>query len=128
MEQVLRDPKDLHDRPETAATPSLLERLDAPVADGMDDQMAALSPEMRKTVLTEAGKETARIMASGVLAQMLAETRVSQRELDDTYGFDHTALSKAARGVGSRTGPQLWKLIALADALGYRIELTAKRK
>jgi hypothetical protein len=91
-------------------------------------QFDALSAAERKAVLEDAGKEAARVMASSVMAEMLAGCDKSQRELDETFGFDHTALSKAARGVGSKTGPQLWKLIALAEALGYEITVTARRK
>jgi hypothetical protein len=107
---------------------ALLERLATRSDSTASEQFAQLPAAERKSVLDQAGKEAARIMASGVLAEMLAGCGKSQRELDEDFGFDHTALSKAARGVGSQSGPQLWKLIALAEALGYEITLTARPK
>ena len=73
------------------------------------------------------GEALARPLGADVLAQMLNGSELSMREIGAQSGFDHTALSRIARG-DSKTGPTLWKVFALAEALGYRIELNAVKK
>ncbi|WP_299679405.1 helix-turn-helix domain-containing protein [uncultured Roseobacter sp.] len=87
----------------------------------------ALEPAERHAVFRDVGEELARTLGAQVIAQMLNGSDMSLREIGAQSGFDHTALSRIARG-DSKTGPTLWKVFALAEALGYRIELNAVKK
>lgn len=87
----------------------------------------ALSPSEKNAMFRDVGEELARTLGAQVIAQMLNDTALSGREIGAKLGFDHSALSRIARG-DSKTGPTLWKLFALAEALGYRIELNAVKK
>ncbi|GFE48476.1 hypothetical protein So717_02290 [Roseobacter cerasinus] len=87
----------------------------------------ALDPAERHAVFRDVGEELARTLGAQVIAQMLNGSGLSRREIAAQSGFDHTALSRIARGE-SKTGPTLWKVFALAEALGYRIELNAVKK
>ncbi|WP_187430896.1 hypothetical protein ROLI_009490 [Roseobacter fucihabitans] len=87
----------------------------------------ALSPVEKNAVFRDVGEELARTLGAQVVAQMLNGTPMSGREIGAQLGFDHSALSRIARGE-SKTGPTLWKVFALAEALGYRIELNAVKK
>lgn len=91
------------------------------------DAFDALSPGEKNAVFRDVGEELARTLGAQVVAQMLNDTPHSGREIGAKLGFDHTALSRIARGE-SKTGPTLWKVYALAEALGYRIELNAVKK
>ncbi|MDW3222696.1 MAG: hypothetical protein R8G34_07355 [Paracoccaceae bacterium] len=94
---------------------------------GHQTTFEALSPGEKNAIFRDVGEELARTLGAQVIAQMLKETPLSGREIGARLGFDHTALSRIARGE-SKTGPTLWKLYALAEALGYRIELNAIKK
>ncbi len=92
-----------------------------------DAAFDALAPAERHAVFRDVGEELARTLGAQVIAQMLEGSEMSLREIGAQSGFDHTALSRIARGE-SKTGPTLWKVYALAEALGYRIELNAVKK
>lgn len=92
-----------------------------------DAAFDALDPAERHAVFRDVGEELARTLGAQVIAQMLNGSELSRREIAAQSGFDHTALSRIARGE-SKTGPTLWKVFALAEALGYRIELNAVKK
>ncbi|MEP2639642.1 hypothetical protein [Roseobacter sp.] len=94
---------------------------------GFDAAFEALDPAEKHAVFRAAGEELARTLGADVIAQMLNGSDLSAREIGAQSGFDHTALSRVARGQ-SKTGPTLWKVFALAEALGYRIELNAVKK
>lgn len=88
----------------------------------LDGVLDGLPVEDRKAVFDEIGKEQARILGARLVAQMLDQTDLSSREIAATFGFDHAALSRMANGRAA-SGPTLWKLFALAEALGYDLEL-----
>lgn len=92
-----------------------------------DAAFDALDPAEKHAVFRDVGEELARTLGAQVIAQMLNGSDLSMREIGAQSGFDHTALSRIARGA-SKTGPTLWKVFALAEALGYRIELNAVKK
>lgn len=92
-----------------------------------DAAFDALDPAEKHAVFRNVGEELARTLGAEVIAQMLNGSDLSMREIGAQSGFDHTALSRIARGQ-SKTGPTLWKVFALAEALGYRIELNAVKK
>ncbi|MEM9636565.1 MAG: helix-turn-helix transcriptional regulator [Pseudomonadota bacterium] len=92
-----------------------------------DAAFDALDPAEKHAVFRSVGEELARTLGADVIAQMLNGSELSMREIGAQSGFDHTALSRIARG-DSKTGPTLWKVFALAEALGYRIELNAVKK
>ena len=92
-----------------------------------DAAFDALDPAEKHAVFRNVGEELARTLGADVIAQMLNGSELSMREIGAQSGFDHTALSRIARG-DSKTGPTLWKVFALAEALGYRIELNAVKK
>ncbi|MFK7882395.1 hypothetical protein [Roseobacter sp.] len=92
-----------------------------------EEAFDALSPAEKNAVFRDVGEELARTLGAQVIARMLNDTALSGREIGAKFGFDHSALSRIARGE-SKTGPTLWKVFALAEALGYRIELNAVKK
>ena len=92
-----------------------------------EEAFDALSPAEKNAVFRDVGEELARTLGAQVIAQMLNDTSLSGREIGAQFGFDHSALSRIARG-DSKTGPTLWKVFAVAEALGYRIELNAVKK
>lgn len=92
-----------------------------------DAAFDALDPAEKHAVFRNAGEELARTLGAQVIAQMLNGSDLSLREIGAQSGFEHSALSRIARG-DSKTGPTLWKVFALAEALGYRIELNAVKK
>lgn len=92
-----------------------------------EEAFEGLSPSEKNAVFRDVGEELARTLGAQVIAQMLNDTKLSGREIGAKLGFDHSALSRIARG-DSKTGPTLWKVFALAEALGYRIELNAVKK
>ncbi|WP_299964276.1 helix-turn-helix domain-containing protein [uncultured Roseobacter sp.] len=94
---------------------------------GFDAAFEALDPAEKHAVFRDVGEELARTLGADVIARMLNGSDLSLREIGAQSGFDHTALSRIARGQ-SKTGPTLWKIFALAEALGYRIELNAVKK
>lgn len=93
----------------------------------MDALFDAIPVEDRKAFFDEIGKDQARILGSRIVAQMLDETELSSREIDAEFGFDHAALSKMANGKAP-SGPTLWKLFALAEALGYDLSLSLTKR
>ncbi|MBW4707541.1 helix-turn-helix domain-containing protein [Roseobacter sp. YSTF-M11] len=95
--------------------------------DAYAEAFEALDASEKHAVFREMGEELARTLGARVIAQMLNDTPLSGREIGARLGFDHSALSRIARG-DSKTGPTLWKVYALAEALGYRIELNAVKK
>lgn len=106
------------------ATPPPLATLDEVAFDAAFD---GLAPAEKHAIFRDVGEELARTLGAEVIAQMLNGSELSMREIGAQSGFDHTALSRVARG-SSKTGPTLWKVFALAEALGYRIELNAVKK
>ncbi|WP_298971994.1 helix-turn-helix transcriptional regulator [uncultured Roseobacter sp.] len=109
----------------TSPTPEApLAALDETAFDAAFD---GLDPAEKHAVFRNVGEELARTLGAQVIAQMLNGSELSMREIGAQSGFDHTALSRIARG-SSKTGPTLWKVFALAEALGYRIELNAVKK
>ena len=93
----------------------------------LSDRLAQMSADDRKAVFDTTGKELAKLLGSDLVAQMLSETKLSQRAIDEETGYNHSALSRMARGE-AKSGPTLWKLFALADALGFKLELKLSRK
>ena len=77
---------------------------------------------LRKKVLTLASKEIATSLGSHVLLSMLAKRGMTMRQLARDTGFDVSVLSNIATGKGS-SGPELWTLIALADAMNLDLEI-----
>lgn len=92
----------------------------------LDNAFDAADAAQKQEILTQVGKDMARTVGANVVAQMLNATGLSGREIQKRYGFDHTALSRLARGE-SVSGPTLWKIFALASALGFTITLAAHR-
>ncbi|MCR9123246.1 MAG: helix-turn-helix domain-containing protein [Phyllobacteriaceae bacterium] len=88
----------------------------------LDAMFEAMSPDDRKAMFDGIGKDLARIAGAEALASMLRESGLSGREIDARFGYDHAALSRTANGK-SASGPTLWRLYALAEALGFDIEL-----
>ncbi len=81
----------------------------------------------RKEILTLASKEIASSLGSHVLLRMLAESGVSMREIARRSGFDVSVLSNIAKGRRT-SGPELWTLIALADAMDLDLELSFSKR
>lgn len=92
----------------------------------LDDAYEAMPASEKKDILEQVGKDLAKTVGASVIAQMLHSSGLSGREIQKQYGFDHTALSRIARGE-SVSGPTLWKIFALAAALGFTINLSAER-
>ena len=91
------------------------------------DKLAALPASERKAIFDEVGKDLANVLGADLVAEMLSDTRLSQRAIDAETGYNHSALSRMARGE-TKSGPTLWKLFALAEALGFKLELKLSRK
>jgi hypothetical protein len=87
----------------------------------------AQSPEARGADVVDLGKELARVYGAEVVGAMLAASGLSLREIQEKFGFEPASLSNMANGK-TKTGPTLWKMYALAEALGYRLELTAVKR
>lgn len=110
-----------------AASPAVQLPRKAKGTSGLDDAFAAMEAKDKQEVLTQIGKDLARSVGANVVAQMLNASGLSGREFEKTYGFDHTALSRLARGE-AKSGPTLWKIFALSHALGFKIELSATKE
>lgn len=87
-----------------------------------DAMLEAMSPEDRKAMFDGIGKDVARVAGAQALATMLRKSGLTGREIDARYGYDHAALSRTVNGK-SVSGPTLWRLYALAEALGFDIEI-----
>lgn len=77
--------------------------------------------------VVELGKGLARVAGARLAAKMLAESSLSLRQIQERFGFQPAALSNMANGK-TLTGPTLWKLFALAEALGYDLKLDAVKR
>lgn len=86
-----------------------------------------LSSSQRKKVLSLAGKELASSLGSILLQKMLAEYGKSMREVARETGFDVSLLSNIASGK-RKSGPELWTLVALAEAMDLDIRLDFSRR
>ncbi|OWU85147.1 hypothetical protein ATO6_08890 [Oceanicola sp. 22II-s10i] len=113
-------------RQETAA-PDAARLMKSGDAAGMDAAFEAMSPEARKEVFDGIGKDVARVLGAEALGHMLRDSGMSGREIDARFGYDHAALSRTANGK-SVSGPTLWRLFALAEALGFDIELKVTKR
>lgn len=107
------------DAPEKGVAKALMAPGDNTRFDAMFDTM---SPDERKAMFDGIGKDVARVAGAQALASMLRDSGLSGREIDARFGYDHAALSRTANGK-SVSGPTLWRLYALAEALGFDIEL-----
>lgn len=136
------------DRPFAAAAPEA-EAAEAPApadaASGTDpvelaelaeqaDQLRALlapmeggDPAARRDAWTRIGKELARLRGAELTAALIRDSGCRLTEISARTGFDTATLSRMAHG-SHEGGPTLWKLMALAEALGYRLDLTLRRK
>lgn len=94
--------------------------LDAPRAEEID-------AGSRKEILTLSGKEIASGLGSRILLAMLAETGLSMREVARRSGFDVSLLSNIAKGKRT-SGPELWTLVALADAMDLDLDLSFSKR
>lgn len=92
-----------------------------PVSLEMPD-LGGLEAADRKEVLTLSGKAIASSLGSRLLLKILAESGKSMRELARETGFDVSVLSNIATGK-RKSGPELWTLVALADAMGMDLQL-----
>lgn len=90
-------------------------------------EIEELSEKNRKDILTLAGKEIASNLGSRILLGMLAETRMSMREVARKSGFDVSLLSNIAKGKRT-SGPELWTLIALAEAMNLDLDLSFSKR
>lgn len=93
----------------------------------LDAALYQKSPAERHALYTEMGKELARILAGRAVAQMIAGSGMSARAIGAEHGFNHESLSRQANGQ-SKTGPTLYTLFALAEALGYDLDLTLTKR
>lgn len=116
-----RKPRGAADRPAPPA------EQEAPDLSALRDWLDSRQPEDRQADVSEVGKELARVFGARLAAQMLKETPLSLREIQQRFGFDPAALSRMANGK-TETGPTLWKLFALAEALGFDIHMSLSRK
>ncbi|MCT4369130.1 hypothetical protein CLG85_001730 [Yangia mangrovi] len=92
-----------------------------------NDILKALPAHERKVLFDGIGKDVARVAGAHALASMLRESGLSGREIDARFGYDHGALSRTANGK-SPSGPTLWRLYALAAALGFKLELKVSKR
>lgn len=76
----------------------------------------------RKEILTMVGKEIASGLGSQILLRMLAESGKSMRQVARESGFDVSVLSNIANGKRV-SGPELWTLVALAEAMDLDLQL-----
>jgi hypothetical protein len=81
----------------------------------------------RNETVSDIGKELARVRGAQIVADMLSNSSLSLREIEEKYDFAAAALSKMANAK-TLTGPTLWKVFALAEALGYVIDISLKKK
>lgn len=88
----------------------------------LDEMLELMSPDDRKAMFDGLGKDLARVAGARALESMLRDSGLSGREIDARFGYDHAALSRTANGK-SVSGPTLWRLYALAEALGFDLEL-----
>ncbi|MBV6657136.1 MAG: helix-turn-helix transcriptional regulator [Devosiaceae bacterium] len=79
------------------------------------------NPAERKALLSLYGKQKASSLGAVLVRQILARSGLSMRQLERKSGFDVGLLSRIANGKRP-SGPELWTLIALAEAVG--LELT----
>lgn len=84
-------------------------------------------PEERGKDVGELGKALARVRGAELAAQMLDDSDLSLREIHERFDFQPASLSNLRNG-NSETGPTLWRLFALAEALGFSLELTAVKR
>jgi hypothetical protein len=81
-----------------------------------------LSAADRKELLSLTGKERASSLGARVLLGMLAETGKTMRQVARESGFDVSVLSNIANGRRA-SGPDLWTLAALAEAMDLDLQL-----
>lgn len=86
----------------------------------------ALPVEDRKTALTLAGRQIARTTAAQIVNELLTRSGLSLREVQARSGFEPAMISRIATQSNKR-GPDLWTLHALAEALGYRLDISVKK-
>lgn len=105
-----------------------------PVSQKAGDMPAALASwEAGRTAsdrledVQEVGKSLARVRGAELAAQMLAGTDLTLRDIQEQFGFQPASLSNMANGK-TETGPTLWKLFALAEALGFELVFDAKKR
>lgn len=84
-------------------------------------------PQSRKEVLSLVGKELASSLGSRILLAMLAESKISMRELSRKSGFDVSLLSNIAKGKRV-SGPELWTLVALAEAMDLDLKVSFSKR
>lgn len=107
-----QSPAGAQGRPARAVAPP------ATVASGV----MAYNASDRKEMLSTVGKEIASSMGAYVLQKMLARSRKTMRQLARESGFDVSALSNIANGK-RLSGPELWTLVALAEAMNFDLRL-----
>jgi hypothetical protein len=89
------------------------------------DRLDGLDPKDRKDVLTMAGRQLATMIGSGALLEMLAHSGKSMRQVARESGFDVSVLSNIANGKRA-SGPELWTLMALAEAMDLDLHLDVR--
>ena len=82
-----------------------------------------LSAQARRDVYAMAGKEIASSMGSRTLVAMMTDSGLSTQDLSDVSGFDVSFLDDIVSGK-LPSGPELWMLVAMADAMGYDLQAT----
>lgn len=86
-----------------------------------------ISEGIRKDVLTFVGKEIASNLGSRTLLAMLADRGLSMREVARRSGFDVSLLSNIAKGK-RMSGPELWTLVALAEAMDFDLDVSFTKR
>jgi len=75
-----------------------------------------------REILKDAAKLDAGFLGSEVLARAMEERGVSLREVSRRTGIDTARLSELSRS-RSKSGPHLWMLVAIADALELDLDI-----
>lgn len=97
----------------------------APEMPAPADYLEGRSAADKRQFFHQTGSEKARLFGGDLVSRMIRESGMSLSEIEGMTGFSKSSLSKLSNGVYDN-GPSLWKVFALADALGYRLDFDLK--
>lgn len=87
---------------------------------------AALSAEDQAEVLADVAKEQARLLGMQVARSLLAQSGKTLAEVSALTGINASTLSRIATGQRD-TGPTLWTLLAISQAVGIPLTVALQQ-